>query len=66
MDEEVSLDSTEEAESLVDWACKVSLIDLQREMFLKINALNREWEQKSISLKEGSSLQPLRQGSIFK
>ena len=66
MDEEVSLDSTEEAESLVDWACKVSLIDLQREMFLKINALNREWEQKSISLKEGSSLQPLRQGSILK
>ena len=29
MDEEVSLDSTEEAELLVGWDCKVSMLDLQ-------------------------------------
>ena len=28
----VSLDSAEEAESLVGWACKISLIDIQREI----------------------------------
>ena len=55
-DEEVSLDSAEEAERLVGWACKVSLMDLQREIFLKIHALKREREQERLSLKEGSSL----------
>ena len=35
----------------------------QREIFLKIHALKREREQQRISLTEGSSLQPLRQGS---
>ena len=30
VDKEVSMDSTEELERLVDWDCKVSLIDLQR------------------------------------
>ena len=34
VDEEVSLDSAEEAERLVGWACKVVLVDLQREIFL--------------------------------
>ena len=29
MDEEVSLHSAEEAEFLVGWVCKVSLMDLQ-------------------------------------
>ena len=29
VDKEVSMDSIEEAEHLVDWGCKVSLMDLQ-------------------------------------
>ena len=29
VDEEVSLDSTDKAERLVGWGCKVSLMDLQ-------------------------------------
>ena len=35
----------------------------QREIFLKIHALKREREKQRLSLKEGSSLQPLRQES---
>ena len=62
MDEEISLDSAEEEERLVGWACKVSLMDLQRKIFLKVHALKRKREQESKFLKEGSSLQPLRQG----
>ena len=62
MDEEISLDSAEEKKRLVGWACKVSLIDLQRKIFLKVHVLKRKREQESISLKEGSSLKPLRQG----
>ena len=61
MDEEVSLDSVDDAERLVGWACKVSLMDLQRETFLMIHALKREREKERLSLKEGSTLQPLRQ-----
>ena len=38
--DEVSLDSAEEAESLVGWACKVTLMDIQRKIFLKIHELN--------------------------
>ena len=57
MVEEVSLDSTEEAERLVGWGCKVSLMDLQREIFLKIHAMKRDRDQKRISFKEGSTLQ---------
>ena len=56
MDEDVSMDSTEEAERLVGCDCKVSLVDLQREMFLKIHALKKEGEQERLTLKEGSSL----------
>ena len=52
----------EEAECLVGWGCKVSLMDLQREIFLKIQALKSERDQERIYFKEGSSLQPLRQG----
>ena len=63
VEKEVSLDSVEDAEFLVGWSCKVSLMDLQREIFLKIHALKKEWEQERLSLKEGSSFQPLRQGS---
>ena len=63
VDKEVSLDSVEEAERLLGWDCKVSLMDLQREIFLMIHALKREREQERLSLKEGSSFQPLRQGS---
>ena len=29
MDEEISLESSEEVERLVGWGCKVSLMDLQ-------------------------------------
>ena len=39
-------------------------MDHQLEIFLKIHALKGEREQEMISLKEGSSLQPLRQGRI--
>ena len=49
---------------MVGWDCKVSLMDIQREIFLMINALKRERQQERLSLKYGSSLQPLRQGSI--
>ena len=63
MDEEVSLESAEEADCLVGWACKVSLMDLQREFVLNIHALKRGRDQERLSFKEGSSLQPLRQGS---
>ena len=38
-------------------------MDLQREIFLMIHELKREHEQERLYLKEGSSLQPLRQGS---
>ena len=63
MEEEVSLDSIEETERLVGWACKVSMMGLQREIFLRTHALKKEWEQKILSFEEGSSLKPLRQGS---
>ena len=33
MEEEVSLESADEAEYLVGWVFKVSLMDLQREIF---------------------------------
>ena len=36
------MDSVEKAERLVGWACKFSLMDLQREIVLKINSLKRE------------------------
>ena len=62
VDDEVSLESTEKVENLVGWVCKVSLMDLQREISLKIHALKREQEQERLSLKEGSNLQLLRQG----
>ena len=60
-DEEVSLYYVEESERLVGWGCKASLMDLQREIFLKIHSLNREQDQERLSLKEDSCLQPLRQ-----
>ena len=55
MDKEVSLDSTEEAERLVGCDCKVSLMDIKREISLKIHALNREKDKERISLKGVSS-----------
>ena len=45
VDENVSLDSAEEAEHLVGYACKVILVDLQGEIFLKIHALKKERDQ---------------------
>ena len=42
MDEEFSLESVEEAERLLGWSCKVSLMDLQREIFFMIHSLKRE------------------------
>ena len=33
--------------------------------FLKVHSLNMEWEQERLYLKEGSRLQPLRQGIIL-
>ena len=53
MDEEVSLDSAEEAERLVGWACKISLMDLQREIFLMIHAMKREQDQERLSFEGG-------------
>ena len=47
---------------LVGCGCKVSLMDLQREIFLKVHALKRQRDHERISLEEGSSSQPLRQG----
>ena len=44
----------EEAEYLVGWSCMVSLMDIQREIFLMIHALKREPDQEMLSLKEGS------------
>ena len=38
-------------------------MDLQQEIFLKIHAMKRERDQERLSFKEGSSLQPLRQGT---
>ena len=39
-------------------------MDLQRD-FLKIHAMKKEQDRGRISLKEGSSLQPLRQGNFL-
>ena len=50
VDEEVSLDLSEEAECLVGWACKVILMGLKREIILKINALKMERDQERLSL----------------
>ena len=47
------MDSPEEAEFLVSWGCKVSLMDLQLEIFLNIHALKRERDQERLSLKGG-------------
>ena len=47
---------------LVGWACKVILMDLQREIFLMIHALKMEQEQERISFQYSSSLQTPRQG----
>ena len=63
MDEEVSMDSTEEAERFLGWAYNVSLVYLQREVFLMIHALKREQDQEMLSLREVSSFHPLRKGS---
>ena len=59
------MDSVEKAERLVGWACKFSLMDLQREIVLMIHALKREQEQERLFLKEFSSFQPLRQVIIL-
>ena len=45
MDKDVSMDSAEEVESFVGWSCKVSLMDIQREIFLKVHSLKREQDQ---------------------
>ena len=37
MDKEVSMESTEEAERLVVWGYKVSLMDIQRAIFVKVH-----------------------------
>ena len=37
VDKEVSLDFTEEAEYLVGWGYKASLMDIQWEIFMKVN-----------------------------
>ena len=44
VNEEVSLDSTEEAEILVGWYCKSSMLDIQQKKYLKIHSLKREQE----------------------
>ena len=50
MDEDVYLKSAEEAERLIGWACKVILMNLQREILLIVHALKREWDQERLSL----------------
>ena len=42
VDKEVSLDSAEEAERLVGWYWKVSLLNIQWEIYLKIRVFKRE------------------------
>ena len=37
MEEEISLDSTEEAEHLVGWGCKANLLDIHLELFLEVH-----------------------------
>ena len=56
VDERVSMEYTEETEYLVSWRCKVSLMDLQLEICLKVHSLKRERDQEMLSLKECSSL----------
>ena len=41
MDEEVSMDYSEEAELMVGWDCRVSMLDLQWEIYLNIRAPKR-------------------------
>ena len=62
VDKEFSLDSAEEAELLVGWGCKVGLMDIKLAIFFKFHSLKREREQESLSLKEGSILNPTIQG----
>ena len=58
MDKEVSLDSAEEAERLVGWGCKVSLMDIQQDIFyLRVISWKREMDQERLYLMEVSSLQ---------
>ena len=64
-EKEVYLDSVKESKCFLVWGCKVSMMDLQWEIFLKVHALKREWDKKRISFKERSSLQLLRQGRIL-
>ena len=45
---------------MVGWYCKVSLVDIQREAFLKVHALKREQYQERVYFNEDSSLKPLR------
>ena len=59
------MESSEEAERFVGWACKVILMDINKEVCLKIKALNMERYEERISLKEGSSFKPLRQVRSF-
>ena len=61
MDNEVYLDSAEEAEYLVGQGCKVILTELQCAIFLNVHSLKRKRYQAKISLKEDSSLQLLSQ-----
>ena len=37
MDEEVSMESAEEAERLMGWGCKFIMMDLKWEIFLKVH-----------------------------
>ena len=37
MEEEISLDSTEEAEHLVGWGCKANLLDIHLEFVLEVH-----------------------------
>ena len=62
MDKGVSLDSAEEADNLVGWACKFILMDLQINIFLNFHTLKREQNQERISLKGVSSFHILKKG----
>ena len=61
-DKEVSMDSIDEVEHLVGRGCKAILMDIVLAISLKVHSLKKAREQESVSLKEGSSLHPMKQG----
>ena len=61
MDKGVSLDSAEEADNLVGWACKFILMDLQGNIFLNVHTLKMGVSSFHILKKGRSSTEQLQQ-----